>query len=75
MTGTWSWDGENARPLCVEAVVGTPPCVPVNTETYTNWHQGEPNNALTGEDSCQFYYQSGTWNDRAHRCANQRGLA
>ena len=38
--GTWAWSGENARPLCTEASVGKPPCVPVNADTYTNWQTG-----------------------------------
>ena len=63
--GTWNWSGEGTRPLCSEAVVGTPPCVPATSNTYTNWKDGEPNSKSGSESTCQMYFRDGTWNDRA----------
>ena len=64
-SGTWAWSGEDAKSLCTEAVVGTPPCVPATSDTYTNWKPGEPNNANGSEKICQMYFLDGKWNDRA----------
>ena len=38
---------------------------------YTNWNEGEPNNAGDGEQCVQMYIWGGTWNDDNCSVLNQ----
>ena len=48
-----------------EAQEGTWVWVTGEKITYTNWHSGEPNNDMVGENYAEFYwsFDDGTWND------------